>query len=341
MSQTRHRRPLSEFGQPSLTKLWRASDHREDYSEGYAPSVVVSDAATWSKVSPLRSYIPVSRQRDLQAGAHLHFHKLADLRRDRLFDTAVLRFAEQHGLLGLFYEYFSGPVLPPGTWLVSPNAIIEGGEMRDMDPKAEGKERLDELLYKRRGPSKRTVERIRLTNRFLALPEELEFYPAGTYARYSLSAEGFGGPPGGQVLTWEDVKVSYGVVALLDVDGDSGVSIVPTREPLLSWDLECKEFPSVPYGPQIAGALNARVAGVSPYTSVGEDGEFWRGWRCRSLLQAMYLMIYLDFTGGNKVRRCNRPDCLTYFRLGAHESDYCSPRCTSWATTRRSRNQVI
>jgi hypothetical protein len=262
---------------------------------------------------------------------------LAELRRHHLFDTAVLRFAKEHGLLGLFYEYCSGPVLPPGKWLVSPNAIIEGGKMRRMDPETEGKERLEDFLHEKNGPSKRTGEKIRFSGRFLALPEELEFYPAGLYANYSLSAEAFGGPPGGGVLTWEDVEVSYGLVALLDVDGNGGVSIVPTREPLLSWDLECKEFPRVPYGPQIAGALNARVAGVSPYTSVGEDGEFWRGWRCRSLLQAMYLMIYLDFTGGNKVRLCNRPDCRTYYRLGDHESDYCSTRCTSWATTRRSR----
>ena len=64
----------------------------------------------------------------------------------------------------------------------------------------------------------------------------------------------------------------------------------------------------------------------------GSDGD-----RCSSLLQAMYLMVFLDFTGGNKVRRCKRQDCRTYYRLGAHESDYCSSRCTSVITTRRSR----
>ena len=112
---------------------------------------------------------------------------------------------------------------------------------------------------------------------------------------------------------------------------------MPTREPLLSWELECKEFPSAPYGSQIPSGLNTRVAGVSPYASIDEDGEFGRGWRCRSPLQAMYLMVYLDFTGGNKVRRCKRPDCRDYYRLGAHESDYCSPGCTSVMTTRRSR----
>jgi hypothetical protein len=80
---------------------------------------------------------------------------------------------------------------------------------------------------------------------------------------------------------------------------------VPTKERLSSWELECKNFPRAPYDPEIAAGLNERIAGVSPYTTVGEDGEFWRGWRCRSLLQAMYLMVYLEFTGGNKVRRCS------------------------------------
>jgi hypothetical protein len=337
MSQARHRQPLSEIGQPSGPLLWQASDHRVGYSEGYAPSVLVSNGATWGKISPLRSYKPTpSKQRDPQAGAHLHFHKLTEQRRHHLFDTAVRVFAEQHGLLGLFYEYCSGPVLPLGTHYVSPNAIIEDGKMRRVEPETEGQERLDDCLYERHGPSRRTGEKMHFS-RFSALPEELEFYPAGHYAYQSLSAEGFGGPPGGRVLAWKDVEDSYGVVALLDMDEKVGVSIVPTREPLLSWELECKEFPSVPYGPQIAGGLNERVAGVSPYTSIGEDGEFERGWRCRSLLQAMYLMVYLDFTGGNKVRRCKRPDCREPYRLGAHESDYCSETCTSWATTRRSR----
>jgi len=123
---------------------------------------------------------------------------------------------------------------------------------------------------------------------------------------------------------------------------ERGVSIVPTRERLTSWEqLECKNFPRAPYDPKIAYGLNERVAGVSPYTSVGKDGRLGRGWRCRSLLQAMYLMVYLDFTGGNRVRRCARRLCGAYFRLGAHESAYCSKTCTSWATTRRSRGQGI
>ena len=79
------------------------------------------------------------------------------------------------------------------------------------------------------------------------------------------------------MLTWEDVEDSYGVVALLDADAQRGVSIVSTKEPLHSWKLDCKEFPKAPYDPRIASVLNARVAGVSPYTSMDENGEFGPG----------------------------------------------------------------
>jgi hypothetical protein len=206
-----------------------------------------------------------------------------------------------------------------------------------MDPEAEGKERLEAFLHEEHGPSARTGEKISLTSRTLALPEELEFYSTSRFASEHPGAEAFGAPPAG-VLTWEDVEEMYGVVALLDSEAGRGVSILPTKERLLSWQLECKDFPRAPYGPQIVRGLNERISGVWPSASVNKDGEFGRGWRCRSLLQAMYLMIYLDFTGGKKVRQCARPDCRRYYRLGAHESDYCSLSCTSVMMTRRSRN---
>lgn len=290
----------------------------------------------WCKVSPLLSYNPTSRQRDPEAGAHLHFHKLSIQR--RLFDKAANLFANEHGLLGLFYEYCSDHIAPPGKFWVAPNAVVENGRMRRMDPETEGKERLERFLYKKYGPSAKTGKEIYLGSS-LALPEELGFYPTGRLASEFPGSVAFGAPPGGWVLTWEEVEEEYGVAALLDPDAERGVSIVPTKERLASWELECENFPNVPYDSGMVEGLNESVAGVSPYTSVGEDGEFGRWWRCRSLLQAMYLMVYLDFTGGNKVRRCKRPDCQSYYRLGAHESDCCSKECTSVMTSRRNRYQ--
>ena len=209
--------------------------------------------------------------------------------------------------------------------------------MRRIDPATEGKERFDDSFHEQYGSHPGTGVKISFTSA-LALPEELEFSSSNPLSSVFPSAVAFGAPPAG-MLTWEDVVEQYGVVALLDPSTDRGVSIVPTKERLSSWELECKNFPRAPYDPEIIRGLDERIASVSPYTLVGEDGEFGRGRRCRSLLQAMYYMVYLDFTGGNKVRRCRRPDCRDYYRLGSQESDYCSPRCTSVMTTRRSRTR--
>jgi len=127
------------------------------------------------------------------------------------------------------------------------------------------------------------------------------------------------------------------MVALLDTEADRSVTVVSTRERLASWELECENFFRAPYDPELAYGINKRVAGVSPYTSFGEDGELEWGWRCRSFLQAIYLMVYLDFTGGKKVRRCKSPDCGRFFRLAAHESYYCSFRCTRRVVAQCSR----
>jgi hypothetical protein len=323
--------------------LWRAFSHQFGYTDGYrGPQMLeVSPGATWSKVSPLSSYKETSRKRDPEAGAHLTFHNLSDFRnlseQRRLFEKGALLFAREHGLLGLFHEYCSDRVAPPGKFWVAPNAVIEDGKMYRIDPASEGRERLETFLYEKYGRSAKTGQKIRLTLQALALPEELEFYPTSRFGSEFPGAEVFGGPPGGGVLTWEDVEERYGVVALLDADADRGVSVVPTRESLASWEYECANFVRARYDPEIAHGLNERIAGVTPYASFGRDGELERGWRCRSLLQAMYLMVYLDVTGGKSVRRCKRPDCRRHYRLGPQESDYCSARCTNWATTRRSR----
>jgi len=60
---------------------------------------------------------------------------------------------------------------------VAPNAVIEDGKMRRIDPASEGRERLEAFLYEKHGPAAKTGEKIRHTSQILALPEELEFYP--------------------------------------------------------------------------------------------------------------------------------------------------------------------
>jgi hypothetical protein len=81
--------------------------------------------------------------------------------------------------------------------------------------------------------------------------------------------------------------------------------------------------------------LNARIADVSPFSPEDEEG-YKRGWRCFSLLQAMYLMLWLDLTGSRFIRECGLRGCHAYFREGSQgeKTLYCSDKHTSLASSR-------
>ena len=70
---------------------------------------------------------------------------------------------------------------------MAPNAVIEDGKMRRIDPASEGRERLEAFLYEKHGPAAKTGEKIRLTSQILALPEEREFYPTSRFASDELT----------------------------------------------------------------------------------------------------------------------------------------------------------
>jgi len=52
--------------------------------------------------------------------------------------------------------------------------------------------------------------------------------------------------------------------------------------------------PETPDEVQLIETINDEIGRVSPYISRGEDGLLERSWRCRSLLQAIYMMLYLQ-----------------------------------------------
>jgi hypothetical protein len=121
------------------------------------------------------------------------------------------------------------------------------------------------------------------------------------------------------------------------------VTLVATREPILFWRGELKKFP---YPPARAEVLNSRLEGITPHGVTTDDEAFRSGWRAPSLLKAMYLMLYLDQEAGNKIIKCQAPDCPDYFRVGpkSRRTTYCPPapgkqqsNCASRTTSRDSR----
>jgi hypothetical protein len=126
---------------------------------------------------------------------------------------------------------------------------------------------------------------------------------------------------------------------VLDERVSSRVSVLCTAEPLSDW---WRALGDSPYGelrpedPEFKRRLNARIADASPFSPEGEEG-YKRGWRCYSLLQAMYLMLWLDLTGGRFIRECELRDCHMYYREGSQreKTRYCSDQHTNLATSRR------
>ncbi len=304
--------------------------------------IEASPEAVWTRADPFRSYRPVSASREPEAGAHLDF---MNTRRawERHGPDEALRFANKHGLLGLFYERFSGPILPAHTSWVTPNAgFTKEGRLREVDPATDGKRHLEELLSRRRSPN-RPGEKVRL-ERGVALPHELKFLartPLAPFGFPQAVSEAFES----EVVGWEEVKEIYGCYVVPDRYSNSGITILSTREPLFWWENELENFPSekhlkAEYGFSL-GTINRRIAGnVSPRGYVNERGQAERGWRCPSLLKALYLMLYLDLTGGRGIRKCGRSDCQNHYRAGPQSnSKYCSTRCANAASTRKGRGQ--
>ena len=87
--------------------------------------------------------------------------------------------------------------------------------------------------------------------------------------------------------------------------------------------------------------INSVWNGASERAFVGEDRNLKRGWRCGSLLEAMGIMLLLDMTGGNTIKKCQSRGCPNYFRMGPQsKSRYCSKRCANRASTRLGRGQA-
>ena len=334
MAQAWHRRAIPQLAHSEELTYWRASTYRR---------LRATSDAVWKRFSPFDGYKPTSKTREVKAGPHLPFLKLKELQKakDRKYLTALDVFASEYGLLGLFYEVYSPPILPEGKIFVAPEGVIDehSGRLRRVDHMGRGVKLLLDLLHRER-PMEDEREREMIHKELVASPSELRF----AQKRYT----GLWPPdPSGQELsteqtTWEEVKERYGGVLVLDARSSSRVSVLCTKESSSDWDLKLEDFPAPPYDTSkpLATYLNKELIGVSPYLHVSEDGEYERGWRCPSLLKAMYLMLWFDLTGGSAIRQCELRGCSTYYRVGSQSrTRYCSERHANLASTRMGRGQ--
>jgi hypothetical protein len=262
-------------------------------------------------------------------------------------------FANKYGLLGHFNEYFAAPILAPRAddlaSRVLPDAVLDQrGRLHTVDPATEGKELLEALLYERHGPSRRTGERLTLGSEYAVLPHELSFSSRRVFTPFGVIK-----PPleasHSITVPWAQVRDLYGLRAVLDDQAASGVSIISIREPLAYWMPEIEKFPVPPCS---AGHFNSHTWNVQPYAIPGEDGKLRPSWQCSSLLQAMYLMLYLDETSDEfEIKKCQARNCPNYFRVRADDgrslkSMYCPPeepgkvsRCASRAASQMYRDR--
>jgi hypothetical protein len=260
---------------------------------------------------------------------------------DARYLTAIDRFASEHGLLGLFHHYYSAPILPnPFQVYISPEAVIEDGRLKPVDPAGEGLEVLAKTVNDSRpSGAPRFTE---ADYAIVAMPDEVYFAEKEPY-RYP-------DDPSGRPVrsvnhrSWEEVRKGFDALFVLDPGRRARSSVLVRRESAFSWQRELEDFPSPPYEGEhlsvLAWILNERLADISPKTVLGEHGGLAWGWRCGTLLQAMYLMLLLDLSGGVSLKECESHDCQTYFRLGPQGgTKYCSERHASRASTRIGRGQ--
>jgi hypothetical protein len=338
MAQAWHIQRRVRLMQSTQTSYWRASGYRPTGVDD--PEVAAIEAvpgATWYKYDPFSSYRPKSKNRDIGAGAHLQLLKLESLLHKEdsdLFGVALLVFVHEHGLLGIFEEdYLTYPVLPEGKLSIAPEAVIEGGKLRRVDPPTEGVELA--LQAQEHDPFFEEFPEFKeLRHEVIALPDEVRFTPKIPDSSY-LPNEGSVG-----LVHWNAIKEQLGGLLVLDESLFPGVHVICTREPLIRWSsvLEAFSWLQDMTTDEQAKVLNGSLVDASPYVRISEDGSLERSYQCHNLLTAMYLMFYLDLTGGSTIKKCQSSGCPEFFRTGAQsDSKYCSERCASRAATRRAR----
>jgi hypothetical protein len=177
----------------------------------------------------------------------------------------------------------------------------------------------------------------------VAMPEEVRF-AAKDSLRYP-------DDPSGRPLSpskcegWNEARRGYGALFLFDPERQEKSSVLARNESIFAWQSVLQDFPVPSFEmkerwPLWARILNEWLVDISPMITFGDDGRLTPTWRCNTLLQAMYLMLWLDLLRGSELRECGCHDCATYFRKGPQDSKYCSPTHASRAAKRMQRGKL-
>lgn len=90
----------------------------------------------------------------------------------------------------------------------------------------------------------------------------------------------------------------------------------------------------------ISQELNQYISEVSPV--IKQDGnKFYGTWNVNSLLELIYLELFLLFSQDTKLKKCLNPTCPEYFIVTGNETrkKYCSNRCGQLMAKRNQRER--
>ena len=257
------------------------------------------------------------------------------------FPTAADVFATEYGLLGLFHHGYSAPILPERKLYISPEAVIEDGRLVHLDPTNDGLELVVKTVDgSRPSGGKRSINEEQAV---VAMPEEVRF---ATKERFRYPDDPSGRPLVGRELdSWEEARRPYDAVFVFDPARQAKSSILARSENIFAWRSVLQDYPAPPYTvdrfPYLARVLNEALVDASPAITLGGARRLKQAWRCNSLLQAMYLMLWQDLINSSELRECASHDCATYFRVGPQtDSKYCSMKHADRASTRMWRGQT-
>src|SRR5215203_2476821 len=276
MGQAWDRRRLEPFA--SRISVWKAGKYLD---------LRAVQGATWDRTDPFLYYHHHPAKREIRAGPHAVFLRLRKLllEGDDHFLTAADVFASKYGLLGHFHRAYSAPILPKHKRYISPEAVIEDGRLKLVDPTREGLELVAKAVDDSRPPGWRRFTRT--DDALVAMPEEVRF-AAKDRLRYA-------DDPSGRPLStsrsesWEEARTGYEALFLFNPERQAKSSVLVRSESIFIWQSVLLDFPTPPLDteerwPFWAQLMNEWIVDISPMVTREQGGKLAPAWRCNSLL---------------------------------------------------------